>query len=231
MASLPEIPAEIGGYAFASPSLLREALTHAVAQRRDAAGNPFDSERLEFLGDAVLGLVLADALHSGRPDAREGELSSCRAALASRATLAAAAVRLGLPAFIDAGDDAPASSRIRETDSSAENAFEALVGAVYRDAGYPSARRSCCAPSVTPSPAFARSIRRKTDCRKSFRRAPRVTTPPRSFHTGPSPFRARPRAPGSPSRVWFDDACRGRGEGVSVKVAGEAAAREALEAL
>src|SRR6476619_1427318 len=111
MSTPHDMPTEIGGHEFADPALAREALTHASAQRKDAAGNPFDCERLEFLGDAVLGLILADALHSGRPGAREGELSSCRASLASRGALAKVSRALGLPALTDAGDEPASSAR------------------------------------------------------------------------------------------------------------------------
>lgn len=228
MASLPEIPAVIGGHRFADSALAREALTHASAQRRDAAGNPFDCERLEFLGDAVLGLILADALHAGRPLAREGELSSCRAALASRAALAKASRELGLPELVDAGDESGASARIRETDSVAENVFEATVGAVYRDAGLDAAR-AFVLRSLGDAPATVKPVDSPKNRLQEFLQARSgggnagALVEYRTVATG-GPDHARRFT----VEVWFDGACRGRGEGASVKVAGEAAARAAL---
>ena len=228
MASLPELPVPLGGHTFADARLAREALTHASAQRRDEAGNPVDSERLEFLGDAVLGMILADALHAARPLAHEGELSGCRAALASRGALAKASRALGLPELVDAGDDPASATRIRATDSAAENAFEALVGAIYRDAGFEAARAFVmfglgeALAAVKPVDSPKNRLQELVQARVAGGNAGTLIEYRTIATEGPDHARK------FTVEVWFDDACRGRGEGVSVKLAGEAAARAAL---
>jgi ribonuclease-3 len=228
MPSLPDIPAELGGHRFAEPALAREALTHSSAQRKDSDGNPFDSERLEFLGDAVLGLVLADTLHASRPVAREGELSGCRAALASRPALAKASRALGLPSLVDAGDEAASAARIREMDSVAENVFEATVGAVYRDAGLDAARAFVlralgeALESVKPVDSPKNRLQELLQSRAKGGNAGALIEYRTVATEGPDHARR------FTVEVWFDGAPRGRGEGVSVKVAGESAARAAL---
>ena len=224
---LPE-PVLLGAHRFARAELAREALTHPSAQRRTADGLPFDSERLEFLGDAVLGLVLADALHAARPAAREGELSACRAALASRPSLAPASRALGLPALLDAGDDAPAAGRIRATDSAAENVFEAVVGAVYRDAGLDAARAFILSAlgdsiaAVSPVDSPKNPLQELIQARSKGLNAGALIEYRTVSVEGPEHARR------FTVEVHFDGACRGRGEGPSVKLAAEAAAREAL---
>jgi ribonuclease-3 len=115
------------GYRFRDAGLLRQALTH-----RSAGGD--HNERLEYLGDAVLGLVVAGLLYAARPAASEGELTRLRARLVRRETLAAVARRLDVGEYVLLG-----SGELRtgghQRDSILANALEALVGAVYLDAG------------------------------------------------------------------------------------------------
>lgn len=223
--SFPHI---IGGHTFARHELVRAALTHPSAQRRSDDGAPVDSERLEFLGDAVLGLVLADMLFEKHPGENEGDLSRRRAAAVSRPSLATVSRRLGLPALIDAGDDAPAANRICATDSAAENAFEAMVGAVYRDAGFPAAREFVRrALGALPEPAPQSSARNRLQEWLQARSGGANVSELLEYRTVSvsGPAHARRHV----VEVWFDGGCRGRGEGGSVKAAAEIAAREALE--
>jgi ribonuclease-3 len=116
---------------FRDPGLLELALTHASA---DSERN---NERLEFLGDTVLDLVAAEALFARLPDRSEGDLSAAKSWLVSRRTLAAAARELGLAeqARFGAGlerQGAPSSVHA--------NLYEAVLGAIYLDAGLPAAR-------------------------------------------------------------------------------------------
>jgi ribonuclease-3 len=118
--------------------LLREALTHAsYLNETDAAAT--SNERLEFLGDAVLGLVIANELFELYPEAGEGELTRMRAEIVRGSTLAAAANRLGLgeQLIMGKGEEA-AGGRTRERNLA--GALEAIIGAVYRAHGYRSAR-------------------------------------------------------------------------------------------
>ena len=92
------------GYVFASQALLLRALTHSsLAQERareDGDSEPEDNERLEFLGDAVLGLVVAEALYAEYPQWSEGELTRVRAQLVSREHMAAVAGRVDLGSYL-----------------------------------------------------------------------------------------------------------------------------------
>ncbi|WP_188237002.1 ribonuclease III [Sphingopyxis sp. LK2115] len=98
-----------------------------------------DYQRLEFLGDRVLGLVLASELYTRFPAASEGEMSSRLHVLASGATCAAIAQRLGLPAMIRFGAQARNDGG-RYSDNIAADAIEALIGALYLDRGIEAAR-------------------------------------------------------------------------------------------
>lgn len=124
------------GYRFGSPSLLEEALTHA--SRKAKAGAP-DNERLEFLGDRVLGLVIAEALLDRYPEAREGALAPRLNLLVCKETLAALAEELGLPEVIAlAKGERLEGSRARATILG--DACEAVIAAIYRDGGFAAAR-------------------------------------------------------------------------------------------
>jgi len=124
------------GYRFTKRALLDEALTHA--SHKSVAGQA-DNERLEFLGDRVLGLVIAEALLDRYPDASEGALALRLNALVRKETLAALAEALGLSEVISlARSEKLEGSRARGTILS--DACEALMGAIYKDGGFLPAR-------------------------------------------------------------------------------------------
>jgi ribonuclease-3 len=124
------------GHAFARPELLERALTHPSW----AEENPGeDYERLEFLGDAVVGLVVAEYLHESRPDSPEGELTHLRSSLVRTSGLAEAAKRLDLGGMARFGRGAFAS-RDFERPSVLEALYEAVTAAVYLDGGLDAAR-------------------------------------------------------------------------------------------
>jgi len=118
--------------------LQREALTHASYLNEGAPGAA-SNERLEFLGDALLGMVVADELFKAFPEAEEGELTRMRSEVVRGTTLAAAARRfnLGDDIVLGRGEEA-AGGRAR--DRNLAGLFEAIVGAVYRGHGYRSCR-------------------------------------------------------------------------------------------
>jgi len=120
------------GYRFQDPQLLREALTH----RSLGAGN---NERLEFLGDSVLSLIIAMRLYELRPDAREGDLSRMRARLVRGSTLSEVASSINLGQQIKLGEGELKAGGFRRA-SILANAFEALLGAVFIDGGYTACR-------------------------------------------------------------------------------------------
>jgi ribonuclease-3 len=119
-------------YRFQDPQLLREALTH----RSMGAGN---YERLEFLGDSVLNLVVAMRLYERHPEAPEGDLSRMRARLVRGATLAEVAAGLGLGASVKLGEGELKSGGFRRASILAD-ALEAVLGAVFIDGGYEACR-------------------------------------------------------------------------------------------
>lgn len=125
------------GHRFRRRELLEQALTHR------SYGTPHN-ERLEFLGDGVLGCVVAEALVARFPNASEGELSRRRASLVRRESLAAVAVELRLMDHLRVGRGEGASGGTGRP-SILANALEALFGAVLLDGGYACARDSVLA--------------------------------------------------------------------------------------
>lgn len=115
------------GYHFTDGDLLTLALTHRSAEKTH-------NQRLEFLGDAVLGFVVADALYHLYPDAPEGDLSQLRAALVNRETLSGLARELTLGSLLVLGQGERKSGG-HQRDSILCDAMEALLGAVYLDGG------------------------------------------------------------------------------------------------
>jgi ribonuclease-3 len=120
------------GYPFRRKALLTQALTHR------SFGSPHN-ERLEFLGDSVLGCVVAQSLLDKFPESSEGELSRLRASLVRRETLAAVARELGLPPHLRLGRGEDASGGTGRPSILAD-ALEAVYGAVLVDGGYEAAR-------------------------------------------------------------------------------------------
>jgi ribonuclease-3 len=128
------------GLQFRDQGLLQQALVHR-SFINEQGGSPLDSyERLEFLGDAVLSLIISTELYLRMPQATEGQLSKCRATLVNDESLAHFTRRLSLGDFLLLGRGADATGG-RESDSILADCFEALVAAIYLDQGYPEARR------------------------------------------------------------------------------------------
>jgi ribonuclease-3 len=124
------------GYRFARPQLLMTALTHPSA----AIGSDAHYERLEFLGDAVLDLAIADMLMRRFPEAKEGPLSKQRASIVNGRTLALKAQAIGIGDLLKLGKGEEKSGG-REKISILAAAFEAVIGAIYVDGGLAPAQR------------------------------------------------------------------------------------------
>jgi ribonuclease-3 len=123
------------GHRFADLSLLRAALTHASGADHRLASN----ERLEFLGDAVLGLIVCDLLYRGYPESLEGELTRIKSIVVSRQTCAEFSRTLGFDAYLTMGKGMTGHG---PTPSSVlADVFESILGAVYLDGGMEAARR------------------------------------------------------------------------------------------
>ena len=122
------------GYHFTDPHQLEIALTHSSVRTPDRECN----ERLEFLGDSVLGLAITDELYRRLPDQQEGELTRIKSAVVSRGALYRASTRMGLVRFIEV---AKGVGRREELPVSlTANLVESIIGAIYVDAGFFPAR-------------------------------------------------------------------------------------------
>jgi len=124
-------------YAFENRELLEEALTHASVG--NGARKVAHNERLEFLGDRVLGLLAAESLAAGHPDWREGDLTRRHAGLVAGKTCAEVARRVGLPEALRLAGGASKQGG-RDNDRILGDAMEALMAAVYLDGGLEAAR-------------------------------------------------------------------------------------------
>ena len=127
------------GLDFADIALLERALVHSSFVSEFPGVFAESNERLEFLGDSVLDLVVAEELTRRFPERPEGALTQMRASLVDRTTLAEVGGRLGLGKWLVMGRG-EAEIGGAERDSSLENAFEALLGALFLDRGYDAAR-------------------------------------------------------------------------------------------
>ena len=137
MSDLAELQQRLG-HTFRDEALLRLAFTHPSVAHDANAPLPHN-QRLEFLGDAVLGLILSRALYEKFPDADEGALTKSRAKLVNAASLAAHGRTLGLGAhlILSRGEE---NTGGRERTSALTDAFEALLGAIFLDGGFNAAR-------------------------------------------------------------------------------------------
>ena len=134
--ALAEALAATAGLRFRDHERLRRALTHASARSKDAGT---DYERMEFLGDRVLGLVVAEFLYEKFPEASEGELSLRLNAMVNAETLAEISQEIGLPELINAGSELRRPDGRKRVNLRAD-ALESLIAAIYLEGGVDAAR-------------------------------------------------------------------------------------------
>jgi ribonuclease-3 len=127
------------GITFTDLSLLELALVHSSYINENPGAAPASNERLEFLGDAVLGVVIAEKLYQDLPDSAEGELTSLRSALVRREMLAKIAEKISLGDSLSLGVGEEGGGGRRKPANLA-GAFEALIAAIYLDQGLETAR-------------------------------------------------------------------------------------------
>jgi len=127
------------GYRFRDSGLLEHALTHKSKAHEDATGGVVDNESLEFLGDAVLGFIVADLLYREFPQFQEGQKSKAKAAMVSTAALAALAERIGLGDYLLLGRGEEKTGGRRKQALLADGC-EAVIAALYLDGGVEAAR-------------------------------------------------------------------------------------------
>jgi ribonuclease-3 len=218
------------GYTFRNPQLLDEALTHASYVHEVKNRQVHDNERLEFLGDAVLALLMSEYLLSVQPELSEGTLSKLRARLVSATTLACVARRLGLGRLIRVGRGEERTQG-REKGSILADTLEAVLAAIYRDGGVEAARRfvlNAFAPELEEiqhqGPGVASTGDYKTSlqewCQQRFGAVPQYVT---TKESGPD-HRKRFEV-----HVLVRGEVLGRGTGWSKKEAEQTAAQDALD--
>ena len=127
------------GYTFQDPSLLENALTHS-SRANESRGSQASNERLEFLGDSILGMVVADHLYRNHPDLPEGDLTRTRAALVCEESLVQVAQGLDLGNYLRLGKGEETGGG-RNRPSIQADAVEAVLAAIYLDGGIGSVRK------------------------------------------------------------------------------------------
>lgn len=208
-------------YRFARPELLRLALTHPSA----AEGTDQHYERLEFLGDAVLDLAIADLLMRHFPDGKEGLLSRQRASIVNARTLAAKAESIGLGRCLLLGKGEEKSGGRHKTSILAAG-FEALIGAIYCDSGLAQAQQVVerLFGGDIDGPAAERDY--KTELQEAAHRYFRAH-PVYEVISESGPDHAKRFI----TRIRIGSRQFGVGEGSSKKLAEQVAAREALSVI
>ena len=127
------------GYTFQNKALLENALTHSSYANENRERHIPDNERLEFLGDSILGFVVADYLYRNYPNKPEGELTRIRADLVCERNLAEAAATIELGTFLKLGHGEEQSGG-RTRDSIVSDAMESVIAASFMDGGFAAAK-------------------------------------------------------------------------------------------
>jgi len=216
------------GYRFGNQELLREALRHSSYANEHRGAEATSNERLEFLGDSVLGFVTAEFLFRRRPDSPEGELTRIRARLVCEESLYEVAQRIDLGRYLCLGHGEEAGGG-RERASILADATEAVIAAVYLDGGIEAASaliHRLLLDDATEVRAAEKRLDYKTALQELVQRKPGRTVVYRlTGETGPD------HAKTFSVSVLLGDEVAGSGSGRSKKEAEQMAARDALEKL
>lgn len=215
------------GYRFRDPELLRQALTHSSYANERGWGRLGCNERLEFLGDSILGYFTAEYLYRGYPDKPEGEMTKLRAELVCEASLAKVAetLALGEALLLGRGEELGGG---RGRPSITADAVEALLAAIYLDGGAEEARRFVYTFILSNAPRAARegSHDFKTLLQELVQRDGAESPLYRmTGESGPDHCKV------FGAEVLVDGRALGEGSGRSKKEAEQNAARDALEKL
>ena len=215
-------------YTFRDRKLLSEALSHSSYANEHRSAGLKSNERLEFLGDSVLGFVTAEFLFAQHPDLPEGDLTRIRAALVCEQSLFEVAQKLDLGRYLKLGRGEEAGGGRKRTSILAD-ATEAVFAAVYLDGGIGAASALIHRVLLDAEREEVVEERRreyKTALQELVQRTPgRTITYQLVEETGPDHCRV------FGMEVAVDGQAAGRGEGRSKKEAEQAAARAALEAM
>ena len=215
-------------YTFRRPALLEEALSHSSYANEHRGTGAHSNERLEFLGDSVLGFVTAEFLFTRHPDLPEGDLTRIRAALVCEQSLYEVAGKLELGKYLKLGRGEEAGGG-RQRMSILADAVEAVFAAVYLDGGITEASALIHRVLLDAEREEVVEVRRrdyKTALQELIQRTPgRTITYKLVRETGPDHCRT------FVMQVSVDDQVTGEGEGRSKKEAEQAAAKAAFAAL
>ena len=214
------------GVTFTDKALLIQALTHSSYSHEHPEGSQDSNERLEFLGDAVLGLVIADDIYGHDRQLTAGEMTTLRAQLVSTNALAQAAFRLGLGNHLRLGRGEEMSAG-RTKPRNLAGAMEAVIGAVWLDAGPQSAQdfivralKSTLDQPPEPIDETDYKSRLQEITQATLQAQPRYETVNQLSEAGDIAFAAK---------VIVAGKALGQGKGASKKEAQREAARKALE--
>lgn len=213
-------------YTFANAALLELALTHPSCAQENAQAA--SNQRLEFLGDAVLGFILADTLYHSRPDDREGVLTQARSQLASGKQLAKISQRIGIAqALRMSAAERDQGGHLRA--GALEDALEAVIGAIYLDGGLQAARASVlhCFGDIEQLLEHVRHRANAKGRLQEHLQGQGLPTPDYQLIRSEGPDHQRTYH----VEVWFGGKCHGSGEGPAIKAAEEQAAQQALRAI
>lgn len=214
---------QILGYSFHNKELIRSAITHPSAVEGEPVTHSY--ERLEFLGDSILGAIVATDLFDMFPTMDEGGLTRLKISLVSGSMLSQVSGELGIGDCIIFGES-ERGSNARGLHSALENVFESIVGALYLDAGFDTTHAfvvKTLSPHISsdlarrpqnPKSLLQEIVQRDTRCAPTYKLI---------SQTGPA------HSPTFTSVVFVDGVRMGRGSGRSKKEAESAAAQAALE--
>lgn len=213
------------GYRFSSPALLDEALTHRSFTNEQPGATSPHNERLEFLGDAVLTLVVSATIFAAYPALSEGELTRIRAEVVNEQALARIARRLELGPLLRLGRGEQRSGG-SDKDSLLANVLEALLGSIFRDGGLDAARQLV-------ENLFAGSIAEAAERKEGIDSKSRLQELVQSQQGRSPSYRLQEVSGPDHQRIYVvtvavDDVILGSGRGRTKKAAEQAAAREAL---
>lgn len=225
---VPEKLQETLGYRFRDPALLRRALTHPSYVNEHPEEAARDNQRLEFLGDAVIDFLAAAWVYRCYADFDEGRMTRLRAALVRTETLAHLARQLGIGEALRLGHgEEEAGGRRRHANLC--DAFEAVVGAMYLDAGMDAAR-AVVEPLFGPVAEATLAEAADQDAKsrlQEWSQAELKVTPRYRIVAAQGPDHARTFV----AEVFLDDKVVGQGTGHSKQAAEQAAAEAACESL
>jgi ribonuclease-3 len=207
-------------YEFKDKNLIIEALTHKSFKK------PYSNERLEFLGDAVLNLIVGEYLYNKFPDSNEGELSKMRASLVNEQgfTKLAIEINLGDYIFVSNAED---RNKGREKPSILSDAFEAIMGAIYMESGLDTVKNIILDLLETTYDKinldnlfsdYKTALQEVTQAKFGS-----IPTYKLEGSTGPDHQKEFEIS------IWINDECYGKAKGKSKKIAQQAIAKIALE--